>query len=265
MPHGKWLLGALSFPVFALCLAVACGGDGNGGGTATPGGSPTASATTNELQALGKEWEKTTAKVSYDVTSTSSGSTDKTSVTLYRRPPDWRMDVSSSSQGNESLIVAGGGVYDCSTQSGASQCLSYDPSEVDVSAPLEIFDPNATAASLSGSNVDRSERATAGEAAVCFSVTNATTAGSTSKSEWCFASDGILLQFADTSDDPASSNLTIEATSVNRNVKDADFDFKPPYPVTTYVPTASPTPSPSSEAPASPTPAEVPASPTPVQ
>jgi outer membrane lipoprotein-sorting protein len=263
MPHVKWLLVALSLAVFALCLAVACGGDGNGGGTATPGGSPTASAITNELQALSKEWEKTAAKVSYDVTSTSGGNTDKSSITLYRRSPDWRMDISSSSQGNETLIVAGGAVYSCSTQSGVSQCLSYDPSQVDTSAPLEIFDPNATAANLSGLNIDRSEQAIAGEAAACFSVTS-TTEGGTGKSEWCFASDGTLLQFADTSDDPASANLRVEATSVNRNVTDADFDFKPPYPVATYVPSASPTPSPS-QAPASPTPPEVPASSTPVQ
>jgi outer membrane lipoprotein-sorting protein len=268
MPHGKWFLVVLSLAVFALCLAVACGGDGDGGGTATPGGgtatpggSPTASATTNELQALSTEWEKTTAKVSYDVTSTSVSGTDKSTVTLYRSPPDWRMDISSSSQGNEILIVAGGAVYDCSTQTGADACISYDPSQVDVSAPLGIFDPNAVADNISGLNVDRSEETIAGEAATCFSVT-LTTEGSTSNSRWCFASDGTLLQFTDTSDDPASANLTVEATSVNRNVTDADFDFTPPYPVTPYVPPASLTPSPESQAPASPTPAAAPASPT---
>lgn len=254
MPHGKWLLVALSVAVFTLCLAVACGGDGNGGGTATPGGSPTASGITNELQALSKAWEKTAAKVSYDATSTSGGSTDKTSITLYRRPPDWRMDISSSSQGDGILIAAGGAVYDCSTQSGASQCLSYDPSQVDASAPLELFDPSATATSLSGLNVDRSEQTIAGEKATCFSVTSTAEQGA-SKSEWCFASDGTLLQYADTSDDPTSSSLRVEATSVNRKVTNADFDFNPPYPVATYVPPASATPSPS-QAPASPTPVQ---------
>jgi outer membrane lipoprotein-sorting protein len=258
MPHGKWFLVVLSLAVFALCLAVACGGDGNGGGTATPGGgaatpggSPTTSAITDELQALYKEWEKTPAKVSYDVTSTSVTGTDKTSITLYRRFPDWRMDISSS-QGNEILIVAGGAVYGCSTQAGVDECISYDPTQVDAAAPLGVFDPNATAGSISGLNVDRSEETIAREAATCFSVTF-TTEGGTSNSRWCFASDGTLLQFTDTSDDPASANLTVEATSVNRNVTDADFDFTPPYPVTAYVP------------PASPTPAEAPASPTPVQ
>jgi len=264
MPHGKWFLVVLSLAVFALCLAVACGGDGNGGGTATPGGSPTASAVTNELQTLGTEWQKTAAKVSYDVTSTSGSNTDKSSITLYRRPPDWRMDISSSSQGDEILIVAGGAVYDCSTQSGAGQCLSYDPSQVDASGPLEIFDPSATAANLSALNVDRSEQDIAGEAATCFSGTT-TTEGSTSKTQWCFASDGTLLKFSSTSDDPASANATLEATSVNRNVTDADFDFTPPYPVTPYVPPASLTPSPESQAPTSPTPAEAPASPTTAQ
>jgi outer membrane lipoprotein-sorting protein len=261
MPHGRWFLVALSLAVFALCLAVACGGDGNGGGTATPGGSPTTSAITDELQALYKEWEKTPAKVSYDMTSTSVSGTDKTSITLYRRFPDWRMDVSSSSQGNAILIVAGGAVYACSTEPGAEECISYDPSQVDASAPLGIFDPNATAGNLSGLNVDRSEQDIAGEAATCFSGTS-TTEGITSKTEWCFASDGTLLQFTGTSNDPAATNSTVEATSVNRNVTDADFDFNPPYPVTAYVPPASPTPSSPSQAPASPTPPAAPASPT---
>ena len=262
MPRGKWLLVALSLAVFTLCLAVACGGGGNGGGTATPGGgtatpgaSPTASAITSELQALGTEWEKTTAKVSYDVTSTAGGKTDEYPITLYRRPPDWRMDISSSSQGNVILIVAGGAIYECSSQSGANQCISYDPSQVDVSAPIQIFDPSAAAANLVGYNVDRSEQAIAGETVACFSVTD-TTEGITSKSEWCFASDGILLQFSDTSDDPTGTNVMMEATSVNRNVTDADFDFTPPYPATPYVLPPSPTPSPPSQAPASPTPAQ---------
>jgi outer membrane lipoprotein-sorting protein len=277
MPHGKWLLVALSLAVFALCLAVACGGGSKGGGTATPGGgtatpgagtatpggSPTASAITNELQALGTEWEKIAAKVSYDATTSSGSSSDKTSITLYWRPPDWRMEISSSTQGSAILIVAGGAIYECSTESGLSQCVSYDTSQVDVSAPLGLFDPDAAAANLAGYDVDRSERAIGGEAAACFSLTT-TTGTSTSKSEWCFASDGILLQYSDTSDDPTGANVTMEATSVNRNVTDADFDFEPPYPVTPYVPPVLATPSPSSQAPASPTPPQALASPTPV-
>ena len=261
MPHGRWLLVALSLAVFVVCLAVACGGDGNGGGTATPEGSPTASNFATELQALGVEWQKTAVKVSYDMTNTSGGSTDETLLTLSRRLPDWRMDVSSSSQGDEVVIVAGGAVYDCITESGVSQCISYDPAQVDTSGPLQIFDPSATATNLSGLNVARSEQDIAGEAATCFSGTT-TTEGSTSKTQWCFASDGTLLKFSSTSDDPASANATLEATSVNRNVTDTDFDFNPPYPVTTYVPPASPTPSSPSQAPASPTPPAAPASPT---
>jgi len=264
MPHGRWFLVALSLAVFVLCLAVACGGDGNGGGTATPGGSPAASDMSpiaTELAALGAEWQKTAVKVSYDMTNTSGGSTDETSLTLSRRLPDWRMDVSSSSQGDEIVIVAGGAVYDCTTESGVSQCTSYDPTQVDSYGPLEIFDPSATAINLGGLSVERSEQKIAGEAAVCFLGTS-TTEGSTSKTEWCFASDGTLLRFADTSGDPTSANLTVEAASVNRNVTDADFDFNPPYPVIMYVPPASPTPSSPSEAPASPTPPAAPASPT---
>jgi len=207
----------------------------------TPNPTPATSAIANELQALGKEWEQTVSKVSYDSTTTLGSTTDKGSITLYRRPPNWRMDMSSSSQGDEILIATASGLYDCGAQSGANECVSYDPSQVDASAPLQIFDPTAAATSLSGQNVDRSEQTVSGESVTCFSATS-TTQGSTSKLEWCFASGGILVRFATTSDDPASTNYTAEATNVNRNVTEADFNFEPPYPVTPYVPPASPTP-----------------------
>jgi len=263
MPNGRWLLTALILAMFTLFLAVACGGDGEESGIATPtaGGSPPASDITNELEALGTQWEQTVAKVSYNVTSTSDGTTDESSLTLYRRPPNWRMDISSSGEGDVILIATGTALYWCGAELGANQCLSYDPSEFDASATLEMFDPTATGLNLSGQNVARSEQTMFGESATCFSVTS-TTEESTSESEWCFASDGILLQFASTSDDPASGNVTVEATNVNRNVTEADFDFEPPYVVTPYVLPASPTPS---EAPGSPTPSGAPASPTPVQ
>jgi outer membrane lipoprotein-sorting protein len=262
MPNGKWLLTALILAISTLFLAVACGGDGEESGVATPtaGGSPTTSAITNELEALGEQWEQTMSKVVYNVTSTSDGTTDESSLTLYWRPPDWRMDVSSS-EGDVTMIATSTALYWCGAESGANQCFSYDPSEFDASATLEVFDPTATGLNFSGQDVDRSEQTVFGEPATCFSVTR-TTEESTTESEWCFASDGILLQFAGTSDDPASGNLTIEATNVNRNVTEADFDFEPPYAVTPYVLSASPTPS---EAPASPTPSGTPASPTPVQ
>jgi outer membrane lipoprotein-sorting protein len=263
MPNGRWLLTALILAMSTLFVAVACGGDSEESGIATPaaGGSPTTSAITNELQALGEQWEQTVAKVSYDVTSSSGGTTDESSLTLYWRPPNWRVDISSSSEGDTILIATESALYWCDAESGANQCLSFDPFEYDASAPLEMFDPAAAGLNLSGENVDRSEQTMLGEFATCFSVTS-TTEESTSESEWCFASDGILLQFASTSDDPASGNLTVEATNVNRNVTEADFDFEPPYAVTPYVPLASPTPS---EAPGSPTPSGAPASPTPVQ
>jgi outer membrane lipoprotein-sorting protein len=229
--------------------------------TATVQPTPTISAVTNELQALANEWEQTVAKVSYDITSTSDDTTDESLVTLYWRPPDWRMDISSSGQGDEILIATASALYYCSAASGVNECVPYDPSQVDPSAPLEVFDPTATATNLSGQDVDRSEQTVFGESATCFSSTT-TTEGSTDKSEWCFASDGILLRLAITSDDPASGDLTVEATDVNRDVTDADFDFEPPYPVSTQVPAASPTPS---EAPGSPTPSGAAASPTPAQ
>jgi len=256
---------ALVLGAVALVLHITDGG-GEGGApavaqpTATVQPTRTTSAITNELQDLGEQWEQTMAKVSYNVTSTSDGTTDESLLTLYRRPPNWRMDISSS-EGDVILIATGTVLYWCGAESGANQCLSYDPSEFDASTTLEVFDPTATGLNLSGQNVDRSEQTMFGESATCFSVTS-TTEESTSKSEWCFASDGILLQFAGTSDDPASGNLTVEATNVNRNVTEADLDFEPPYAVTPYALPASPTPS---ETPGSPTPSGAPASPTPVQ
>jgi outer membrane lipoprotein-sorting protein len=257
---------ALVLGAVVLVLHITDGG-GEGGApavalpTATVQPTPTTSAITNELQALGNEWAQTAAKVGYDLTVTSGGTSDESSLTLYRQPPDWRLDISSSSQGDEILIATGDTLYDCSAQSGENQCLFYDASQVDIPGLLGIFDPSATAVSVAGENVDRSEQTISGESAKCFSVTS-TAGGTTSNSQWCFASDGILLRLVTTSDDPATSDLTIETTGVNRDVTDADFDFQPPYPVSTQVPAASPTPS---EAPGSPTPSGAAASPTPVQ
>jgi outer membrane lipoprotein-sorting protein len=263
MPNGRWLLTALILAMSTLFLAVACGGDGQESGVATPTaeGSPAASDITNELQALGNEWAQMASKVGYDLTVTSGGTSDESSLTLYRQPPDWRLDISSSSSGDEILIATGDTLYDCSAQSGENQCLSYGASEVDIPGLLGIFDPSVTASSVAGENVDRSEQTISGESAKCFSVTS-TAGGSTSNSLWCFASDGILLRLVATSDDPATSDFTIETTGVNRDVTNVDFDFQPPYPVSTEVPAASPTPS---EAPGSPTPSGAAASPTPAQ
>jgi len=246
-------LAGIVIVILALVFTGTLGSGKEGGaGEPTTGGSPTTSAITNELLALGTQWQKTVAKVSYDITNTSGGTTDKGSITLYRHPPDWRMDISSS-QGGEIMIGSASALYYCSAQSGANQCLSYDPSQYDVSAPLDLFDPNATATNLSGEDVGRSEQTIAGESATCFSITS-TVEESTTKNEWCFASDGVLLEYTETWDDPDSGySYTLEATSANRNVTDADFDFQPPYPVTPYMPSSSPTPS------------EMPASPTPVQ
>jgi outer membrane lipoprotein-sorting protein len=258
---------ALVLGAVVLVLHITEGGGAGGAPavalpTATVQPTPTASAITNELQALGNEWAQTVAKVGYDLTVTSGGTSDVSSLTLYRQPPDWRLDISSSSQGDEILIATGGDtLYDCSAQSGENQCLFYDASQVDIPGLLGIFDPSATANSVAGENVDRSEQTISGEAATCFSVTS-TSGGTTSNSEWCFASDGILLRLVATSDDPSTGDLTIETTGVNRDVTEADFDFQPPYPVTTPTPAASPTPS---EAPASPTPSGAEASPTPAQ
>jgi outer membrane lipoprotein-sorting protein len=257
---------ALVLGALVVVLHITEGG-GEGGApavaqpTATVQPTPTASAITSELQALAGEWEQTVAKVSYNVSSTSDSTTDESSVTLYWGPPNWRMDISSSTQGDQTLIATASALYDCSAATGANQCVFYDPSQVDPSAPVEVFDPSAAATSLSGQNVDRSEQTLLGESATCFSMTS-TTADSTSKSEWCFASDGILMRLAVTSDDPTIGDFIVETTDVNRDVTEADFDFEPPYPVNTPEAAASPTPS---EAPGSPTPSGAAASPTPVQ
>jgi outer membrane lipoprotein-sorting protein len=262
MPGGRWLVAALILVVSTLLLA-GCGGGGGEGGAGTPaaGGSPAASDITNELQALGNQWQQTVAKVSYDLAVMSGDTTDQSSLVLYRQPPDWRLDISSPSQGDEILIATGDTLYDCSADSGENQCLSYSASDVDISGLLGIFDPSVTATSVAGQEVDRSEQTISGESAKCFSVTS-TSQGYTDNSQWCFASDGILLRLIATSDDPTVSNFTIEVTGVNRDVTEADFDFQPPYPVSTPTPAASPTPS---EAPASPTPSGAEASPTPAQ
>lgn len=237
-----------------LLIAAACGGgQGEEAGKTTPSATgtpaaqetPTATETAaaetpgagdlaQELESLAKEWANKPAKVSYEFTSTSDGEEESGTMTVYWRPPDaWRFDYSDEAGGG-SVIVSGGTTYFCDQQE--EQCLSMNtPISQVVPLPFVGFFADPTALSdyilevVTGLEINRSSRTIAGEDARCYS-TAGTIEGQTGQAEWCFTSDGILLLLSGSSSGPTGEgSFHLEATSVSRQVSDADLE--PPYPV----------------------------------
>lgn len=216
--------------------------------TPSPEVTPTISETAasgahRELETLNTEWANTSAKVTYDFTETGAwGITEQSSVTLYWRPPDWRIDLPpfdllTGIRLQPTIIVAAGTAYICDTKGAENQC---EPTSAERAAGyLSRFDglynlagPDAFSQAIVrmtvDSDIDRWTEVIAGEEATCFS-SGGPIEELIEESEWCFASDGVLLRFA-------GAHLTIEyparfrlqATSIDREVSDADFE--PPYP-----------------------------------
>ena len=250
----RWLLAALALASLMLLLAAACGGEEEAGPAAeksptsaaqrspTPAGqtpSPTTTAAggtsaaglTKELEDLAKKWAGKSAKVAYDISTTSGSTTQKMSMTLYWRLPDYRIDLDMGTQGSTTFIVAGGTTYTCVGSGGQGQCQSQAASASDLSsfpflsefASPEGFD-EAIADMITGLDVKRSTADIAGEKATCYSASGSIQ-GQQGKIEWCFASDGLLLRLDNSA---TGSEFVLKATKVERKVSDSDF--KPPYP-----------------------------------
>ncbi|MBI2914032.1 MAG: hypothetical protein HYY03_08940 [Chloroflexi bacterium] len=230
----KPLLIALGVSLAALLLA-ACGGGGDNdkspGATSPDGGSPAATATPMvspgvELDLLSRAWAKKTAKVTYDFTSGSDSGT----MTLYWRPPDWRMDLSSSDSGDVSMIVAGGASYLCSENS----CLSIAGPEAPQVPPLPFLgsftEPDALSQSIAedvaGAEIKRSTQSIAGQPTGCYEASS-----QGNNLQWCFTIDSVLMRFVGSSGAAGAGDFRLEATDLIRQLSDADF--QPPFPVTT--------------------------------
>jgi len=236
-----WLIiGAL----LAGALFVACGGDDDGDDTGD-GEEPTATTSVEggetpsdgdggdgggdaqaELDQLAGDFANREAKVAYDYTSTAAGTTDQGSFTLYWKPPDaWRLDITSSS-GDVILISSGGTTYLCSAEGGEGQCFE-SPTTSAIPLPfLSYFtDPGSLSdlidTSIAGVDIDRSEESIGGQDATCYAFSG-TADGQTGSGQYCFSDDGMLLRLATSA---AGSEFTLEATSVDTTVADADLEL----------------------------------------
>lgn len=233
--------------LLAGALLFACGGgggddDGDRDGTeptateevvdgeATPGdGDDEGGDASQELSELAGRFAEQEVKISYDLSSTVDGETQEGSFTFYWKPPDaWRMDFNiAGSEG--SLITTGETSYLCSSEGGEGQCLE-SPAGLQIPLPfLEFFtDPDSLGdiidTELAGLDVDRSDREIAGRDATCFTASGEVE-GESGEVEYCFSDDGVLLLLRSSGE--TSGEFSLEATSVETSVSDADLE--PPY------------------------------------
>jgi hypothetical protein len=189
-----------------------------------------------ELQDLASKWTDQTAKVSYDFSSEGAGEDFSGTMTLYWRFPDWRLDMSGSDLGDVTMIATEDSTAVCTE----GTCLAIANSDSAI-VPVPPFvgdftDPDVLTSSIAGSvlgvEIDSFQETIAGESADCFSASGSVE-GESGSTEWCFTDDGILLRsFSTFEEDGETGEFRLEATTVSRDVSDADFE--PPYPVTEF-------------------------------
>jgi len=236
------LVGVLSVALVAsLLMMAACSsddddeedGDGDSSPTATEStdeGDETPDATDREdaaslLEALTGESGEVVAKVAYDFSTTTDGTTSTSSMVIYSRPGESRTDLVDTDSGETtSFISTEDATYLCTGE----QCIGYPAGGGVNPVPFvsQYANPSAIAqlvAGYRGIDIDQSEEEIAGLDATCFSVAQAGTTVS-----WCYGDEGLLLRSATES---ATGSFEMEATEVDLEVSDADFE--PPYPVTT--------------------------------
>jgi hypothetical protein len=248
------LLGlALAAGLAAILIGLAaCGDDDSAGDNKnTAGATKTAGATGSEstrapgdssnggggdggtkLKELSKDWSQVTAKVSYTFSSTSQNKTTDTTMTLYSRPPDSRIDFDLGNDGQSIFINTGGKSYVCTKLKDVGQCF-LSPSSDDSSSPLPFFgdfaDPDTidkTIAGLAGISIDTFDDKIAGQNVDCFKASG-NVANESGETSWCFTDDGILLSSSFSGSD---SKFEMKATQFSKSLSDKDFE--PPFTVT---------------------------------
>lgn len=236
-------------------LAAACGGEGDKGETPQAGQTPAAGETAladgaeetegedgaaddegaggdgvgeeglQELRALAeKEPEGATAKVTYRVTTNKDGETFETEQVQVRRPPDSRIEYSSTvdGEGTRSIVInAGGKMYNCFERGGEESCWVREIEATEAGAPFGT--PRYLVERVEDIDLlDMSLRQIAGLDATCFAMTIATP--NPHEEEHCFSNEGLLLYWQSEFE---LASVAWEATSVSNDV--TDVDFEPPY------------------------------------
>ena len=237
---------AVLLAVGLLALAaVACSGGGDGGDTSQNGETPGADGGNgngdgdgevgdgdglSDLESLAAaSAEGVIARVTYKITTEEDGDTSEMEWVLVQRPPDSRIEISSTAGGEEFrtiIISVDGKSYICFALAGEESCLVSEEEEAGAEASsLDIlFDiPSAIAEGAEGVLIgDASQRTIAGLDATCFTIGGGLV--DLDEGEICFSDGGLLLYLQSEVDGLAS---TFEATSVSTDVTDADFE--PPY------------------------------------
>ena len=207
-------------------------GDGDGDDNGGDGGGGGGGGALEDLAALaGESAEGIIAKITYRVTTETDGETFEGEWVLVQRPPDSRIEISSTEGGEESrtiIINAGGKSYLCFSSAGEGSCLVTEEDEAGAAAaPLNLLFniPSEIAGGVEGVDIgDTSQRSIAGVDATCFTIGGGL--AELGEGEICFSDGGLLLYMQG---EVAGSSSTFEATSVSTDVTDADFE--PPYDV----------------------------------
>ena len=199
--------------------------------TQTSGTAPDGGNASDELRGLAGRLASKDVKATYRLSTTYDGESGEQVLTLYWRPPDtWRLDFLKPGE-HSSFLSNARTAYWCSTDDNVGSCL---PSPVGLGVPVpfaELFTSPASRSSfidaqLAGLDIERSSRQVAGREATCFSVPGDIAVDRVAI-EYCFSGDGLLLLVMGRSGD--LGDFTLEATSLEGSVSDADFE--PPYPV----------------------------------
>jgi hypothetical protein len=232
--------------VSALFVLVACEGD------TTPSGRPTNAESVRTVKALSRLWEDQAVRISYNVSNRREGPIGigavsyDSSVALYWRPPDWRLDVFAAPGGQElqaRILEVRGQTYTCIPSDVGGRCARVDTlSDLPPEVPVPPFTPLfAEPRALREAVEEVFERETsyeyvyfgrpsiAGLEASCFQHGSNLYEITFRLVIWCFTDDGLLLYMQSRLREIISWDGFLHAREVSRQVSDADFQL--PYPV----------------------------------
>jgi hypothetical protein len=220
-----------------VLVFAACGGDdkkNDGGGKTPVASAANGSGNARDLRALAEKFKGATFHAVYTLSGSAGGlplggipsSVRISELTLVKDGQDkLRFELRGTRDGEPfylAFIQNGANSYQCfpgapataTAGSGAGVCV--DTSARPTNPVGEI---PRTFVNLGTGNIeiqDKSERKIAGEAATCYTLLDKDT---NEANTTCFSDDGVVL-----------ANASFEATSVERNVSEEDFNL--PYPIT---------------------------------
>lgn len=162
-------------------------------------------------------------KVTYRVSSTSTGQTLTGEQTWYVKPPRMRMDITIAGlgpAGASSLFVLEDGSYLCT--SGNTMCMRFPHEASQQQNPAAAVQSQLQLHSDQVKATRQASRVIAGREAECYAVTTDMASGLFAEAVTCYDAQGVPL-FLDSKG--ADMQVTLEATSYSTSVADADFEL----------------------------------------